>query len=86
MSLDRRIKQRYQASHEPKSMDAAKFCQQLNIETRKLYQVKIDDPLVVEKRIATLMGNDASKRREWIEANIIFNEEDKFIKEVGGKK
>jgi small conductance mechanosensitive channel len=58
----------------------------MNIETRKLYQVKIDDPLVVEKRIATLMGNDASKRREWIEANIIFNEEDKFIKEVGGKK
>ena len=58
----------------------------LLIETRKLYQVKIDDPLVVEKRIATLMGNDASKRREWIEANIIFNEEDKFIKEVGGKK
>ena len=28
------------------------------------------------------MGNDASKRRAWIEENVVFNEEDRFIKEV----
>lgn len=54
----------------------------MNKATRKLYQIRIDDPIVVEKRISTLMGNDASKRREWIEENVVFNEEDRFIKEV----
>lgn len=54
----------------------------MNKATRKLYQVKIDDPIVVEKRISVLMGNDASKRRAWIEENVVFNEEDRFIKEV----
>lgn len=54
----------------------------MNKATRQLLQVKIDDPLVVEKRISVLMGNDASLRREWIEQNIKFNELDRFIKEV----
>ena len=54
----------------------------MNKATRRLLRVSINDPIVVEKRIATLMGSDASKRREWIEENISFNEEDAFIKEV----
>ena len=54
----------------------------MNKQTRRLLRVSINDPLVVERRISTLMGNDASKRREWIEENISFNEEDTFIKEV----
>ena len=54
----------------------------MNKATRQLLQVKIDDPLVVEKRISVLMGSDASQRREWIEQNIKFNEVDRFIKEV----
>ena len=54
----------------------------MDIRTRKLYQVRIDDPIVVEKRISILMGSDPSKRKAWIEENIVFNEEDKFIKEV----
>lgn len=54
----------------------------MNKKTRRLLQVHIDDPLVVENRISVLMGSDASKRREWIEQNIQFNVEDSFIKEV----
>ncbi len=54
----------------------------MNKKTRRLLRVRIDDPLVVENRISVLMGSDASKRREWIEQNIQFNEEDAFLKEV----
>ena len=54
----------------------------MNKATRQLLQVRIEDPLVVEKRISVLMGNDASQRRQWIEENIKFNVADRFIKEV----
>ena len=54
----------------------------MNKATRQLLQVRIEDPLVVEKRISVLMGNDASQRRAWIEENIKFNELDRFLKEV----
>ena len=54
----------------------------MNIATRRLLQVRIEDPLTVEKRIATLMGDDPSLRRTWIEENIKFNEVDRFIREV----
>ena len=54
----------------------------MNKATRQLLQVRIEDPLVVEKRISVLMGNDASQRRQWIEENIKFNEADRFLKEV----
>jgi topoisomerase-4 subunit B len=54
----------------------------MNKKTRQLLQVHIDDPLVVEKRIGVLMGQDPSLRRDWIEENISFNTEDSFIKEV----
>ena len=54
----------------------------MNKKTRRLLRVRIDDPLVVENRISVLMGSDAAKRREWIEQNIKFNEEDTFLKEV----
>ena len=54
----------------------------MNIHTRQLLRVSIEDPLVVEKRISVLMGNDASLRRNWIEENIVFNAVDSFIDEV----
>ena len=54
----------------------------MNKATRQLLQVRIEDPLVVEKRISVLMGNDAYQRRQWIEENIKFNEADRFLKEV----
>jgi topoisomerase-4 subunit B len=50
--------------------------------TRLLLRVSVLDPLIVEKRIGILMGKDASLRRAWIEENVVFNEEDSFIKEV----
>ena len=53
----------------------------MNIKTRQLLRVSIEDPLVVEKRISVLMGNDPSQRRAWIEENIVFNAVDSFIKE-----
>lgn len=54
----------------------------MNKKTRRLLQVRIVDPLVVEKRISVLMGSDASLRRDWIEQNLTFDQVDSFIKEV----
>lgn len=50
--------------------------------SRLLIQVKIDDPLFVEKQVGILMGKDASVRRQWVEENVDFNEVDTFINEV----
>jgi topoisomerase IV subunit B len=64
-------------------MDAEQLAQTtMDKKTRMLLRVSVQDPLVVEKRIGILMGKDASLRRAWIEENIVFNEEDNFIKEV----
>lgn len=54
----------------------------MNPATRALLRVKIEDPLLVEKRITILMGNDASLRRKWVEENVDFNTVDSFILEV----
>ncbi len=54
----------------------------MNKKTRVLLQVRIEDPLVVERKIGILMGNDAAPRKEWIEENVIFNEHDSFMDEV----
>ena len=54
--------------------------------TRLLLRVDVQDPLVVEKRISILMGKDASLRRDWINENITFNEEDSFMKELDKQK
>lgn len=54
----------------------------MNKKTRVLTRVSIDDPLLVEKRIGTLMGKDSSLRWNWIKENVTFNEEDTFMKEV----
>lgn len=54
----------------------------MNPETRTLLRVSVNDPLLVEKRVSTLMGKDASLRRKWIEENVDFDEEDEFLKEA----
>ncbi len=54
----------------------------MNPEHRELLRVSIEDPLLVEKKVNVLMGNDADLRKEWIVENINFNEIDTFIKEV----
>ncbi len=64
-------------------MDASQLWETtMNPSSRKLIKVDIEDPLVVEKRIAVLMGNDTVIRRKWVEENVDFNTVDTFIKEV----
>ena len=50
--------------------------------TRLLIQVDIEDPFIVEKRVAVLMGKDTSVRKKWVEENVDFNVVDTFMKEV----
>ncbi len=45
---------------------------------RTLIQVGIDDNSMADKRVTTLMGDKAEKRRKWIEDNISFTLEDNF--------
>ncbi|MDJ1647715.1 DNA topoisomerase IV subunit B [Mycoplasma phocimorsus] len=46
--------------------------------TRTLIQVGIDDANIVERRVSTLMGDAADKRKEWITNNVNFSLEDDF--------
>ncbi|HPS18719.1 MAG TPA: toprim domain-containing protein, partial [Bacilli bacterium] len=50
--------------------------------TRLLIQVDIEDPLLAENRVSTLMGKDTVIRRKWVEENVDFNQIDAFLKEV----
>lgn len=50
--------------------------------SRMLLQVGVDDPLLVEKRISVLMGNDVSVRKKWVEENVDFSEKDNFKDEI----
>ncbi len=51
-------------------------------ETRTLVKVRIDDLADAEKRIKILMGDNVEPRRDWIESNVVFTNEDNFeIKE-----
>ena len=50
--------------------------------SRLLIQVDIVDPIIAEKRVATLMGKDTSIRKKWVEENVDFAEVDTFLKEV----
>ncbi len=55
----------------------------MNPEKRMLIRVTIDDEGDAEKRVSTLMGDNVAPRREWIEQNVDFENEDDFlIKEV----
>ena len=46
--------------------------------SRTLIRVGIDDNSVADRRVTTLMGDKAEKRRKWIEDNISFTLEDNF--------
>ncbi|CAH1853493.1 DNA topoisomerase IV subunit B [Convivina praedatoris] len=41
-------------------------------QSRTLIRVKIDDAVLAEKRVTTLMGDKVDPRRQWIEANVQF--------------
>jgi topoisomerase-4 subunit B len=51
----------------------------MNPETRTLIQVKIEDFSEAEDRVNVLMGENVEMRRNWIENNVIFDQEDNFI-------
>ncbi|MDD2682069.1 MAG: DNA topoisomerase IV subunit B [Bacilli bacterium] len=56
----------------------------MNPETRTLIQVKIDNFVEADKKVAILMGDDVVPRREWIEHNVSFENEDTFtLEDVG---
>ena len=54
----------------------------MNPETRTLIKISIDDLSIAERRITTLMGDNVLPRREWIEKNIKFINDDKFLKTI----
>ena len=54
----------------------------MDIHTRQLVQVRIEDPLFVERQIGVLMGKDTTIRRKWVEENVDFSKFDNFINEV----
>ena len=50
----------------------------MNPETRNLIRVTIEDASDAEKQIDILMGDDASRRRNWLESNVSFTLEDEL--------
>ncbi|WP_029608598.1 DNA topoisomerase IV subunit B [Mycoplasma simbae] len=50
----------------------------MNPATRTLIQVKINDVSLAERRVSTLMGDNAEPRKEWINANVEFTMEDDY--------
>lgn len=48
----------------------------MNPAQRKLIVVTIEDALMAEKSFRTLMGEDAEKRKVWIQENVKFTLED----------
>ncbi|WP_036453000.1 DNA gyrase/topoisomerase IV subunit B [Mycoplasma buteonis] len=51
----------------------------MNPETRTLIQATIDDASLAERRVSTLMGDNVTVRREWIDNNVDFNSYDDFF-------
>ena len=50
----------------------------MNPETRKIIKVNITDPIIVERRVSTLMGENVEPRKKWINENVDFSLEDDF--------
>lgn len=53
----------------------------MNPETRTLIRVNIEDFSEADNRVSILMGDDVEPRREWIENNVSFDNEDNFTLE-----
>nr|WP_318032897.1 toprim domain-containing protein [Mycoplasmopsis cynos] len=51
----------------------------MNPETRTLIRTTVDDASLAERRVSTLMSNDSSKRKEWIDKNIDFDDYDDYL-------
>ncbi|VEU70101.1 DNA gyrase/topoisomerase IV subunit B [Mycoplasmopsis glycophila] len=50
----------------------------MNPKTRTLIQATIEDAYLAERRVSVLMGDDVASRREWIDSNVDFTNEDDF--------
>ena len=50
----------------------------MNPKTRSLLRVEINDYAIADRRLNTLMGDNAAIRRQWIEENVHFTLEDSF--------
>ena len=50
----------------------------MNPDTRNLIRVTIEDAMLVEKRVSTLMGDNVESRKSWIEENVEFSLEDDY--------
>lgn len=46
---------------------------------RTLIRATINDAYLAERRISTLMGNDSSKRKDWIDSNVLFDDYDDYL-------
>ena len=56
----------------------------MNPETRILVRVNIEDFSEADERVSVLMGDDVGPRREWIDNNVVFENDDNFtLEEVG---
>ncbi len=54
----------------------------MNPQTRTLIRVHVEDLADAENRISILMGDDVEPRKEWIDTNVSFADEDDYeIKE-----
>ncbi|VEU58723.1 DNA topoisomerase IV subunit B [Mycoplasmopsis gallinacea] len=54
----------------------------MNPETRTLVKATIEDASLAERRVSVLMGDNVSNRREWIDRNVDFSNEDDFIEKI----
>lgn len=50
----------------------------MNPNSRTLINVSIEDAALVERRVSTLMGDQVEPRKEWININVDFSNEDNF--------
>lgn len=50
----------------------------MNPKTRTLIQVKIEDDDEAYERITTIMGDNVERRRDWIDNNVVFENNDNF--------
>ena len=53
----------------------------MNPETRILVRVNIEDFSEADERVSVLMGDDVGPRREWIDNNVVFENDDNFTLE-----
>ncbi|MFV8477333.1 DNA topoisomerase IV subunit B [Mycoplasma sp. Z355B] len=54
----------------------------MNPKTRTLIQATIEDASLAERRVSVLMGENAEFRKDWIDNNVDFSNEDDFFEQV----